>query len=330
VTTRRDFVSLLVGGAAAAWPLAARAQHGAMPVIGFLDSRSSDAMTDRLRGFRQGLGSTGYVEGDNVTIVYRWAENQSNRLPMLATELARRPVALIVASGGPDVAFAAKAATTMVPIVFLTAEDPVRLGLVASLARPGGNLTGINFLNRELAAKQLELLRELVPAVRRVAVLVNPTNPATSNSTLQAVEPAGRALGLHVAVLHASTSREIDAAFATFAQERPDAVFVSQDPFLNSRRLQLSLLAMRHGLPAAYSGREYAEVGGLLSYGSNIVEAYREVGVYCGRILKGAKPADLPVAQSTKFELVINAQTARILGLTVPQTLLATADEVIE
>jgi len=327
--TRREFITLL-GGAAAAWPLGAHGQQGAIPVIGFLDSRSPEALTDRLRGFRQGLGSTGYVEGENVAIVYRWAENQIDRLPMLVAELARRPVAAIVASGGPDVCFAAKAATTTIPIVFLTAEDPVRLGLVASLARPGGNLTGINFFNRELAAKQLELLRELVPGISRIAVILNPVNPTTSKSTLQAVQLAGRALGLQIEVVNASTSRDIDAVFATFARARPDGVFVSQDPFLNSRRLQLSMLAMRHGLPASYSGREYAEVGGLLSYGSNIADAYREVGVYCGRVLKGAKPADLPVVQSTQFELVINVQTARILGLTVPQTLLATADEVIE
>jgi ABC-type uncharacterized transport system substrate-binding protein len=325
---RRAFISLLSGGAV--WPLAARAQQQAMPVIGFLDSRSSDGMTSRLASFHRGLKEVGLVEGENVTIIYRWAENQNDRLPMLAAGLARRPVAVVVASGGPQVVFAAKTATTTIPIVFLTAEDPVRLGLVASLARPGGNLTGINFLNRELAAKQMGFLRQLVPAIRRVAVLVNPANPATSKSTLQEVEPAARALGLHIEVLNASTSGEIDAAFATIGQARPDAIFVSQDPFLNSRRLQLSLQAMRQGLPASYSGREYAEVGGLLSYGSNIADAYREVGVYCGRILKGAKPADMPVVQSTKFELVINAQTARILGLTVPQTLLATADEVIE
>jgi putative ABC transport system substrate-binding protein len=326
---RREFITLL-GGAAAAWPLAARAQPLVMPVIGFLDSRSPDVLTDRLRVFRQGLRSTGYVEGENVAILYRWAENQSDRLPILAAELARRPVAVIVASGGPDVVFAAKAATTTIPIVFLIAQDPVVLGLVDSLARPGGNLTGINFLNRELADKQLEFLHKLVPAITRVAVLVNPTNPTASKQTLQALDPPGRILGLQLEVLNASNSREIDAAFAGFAQARPDAVFVSQDPFLNSRRLQLSMLAMRHGLPASYSGREYAEVGGLMSYGSNIADAYREVGVYCGRILKGAKPADLPVVQSTKFEFVINAQSARILGLTVPQTLLATADEVIE
>ena len=249
-----------------------------MPSIGFLDGRSVDSLTDRLRAFRQGLKDVGYVEGENVTIIYRWAENQVDRLPDLAAELVRRPVAVIVASGGPNVVFAAKAATTAIPILFLTAEDPVRLGLVASLARPGGNLTGINFLNRELASKQLELLRELVPGATRVAVLVDPTNVSVTESILREVGLVARATGLKIQVLRASTSAEIDAAFAVFtssASERPDALFVSQDPFLNTRRLQLSLLAMRHGVPAIYSGREFAEVGGVMSYGSNITDAYR-------------------------------------------------------
>jgi putative ABC transport system substrate-binding protein len=328
---RRDFT--LLGGAIVAWPLAARAQQAAMPAIGFLDGRSVDSLTDRLRAFRQGLKDVGYVEGENVTIIYRWAENQVDRLPDLAAELVRRPVAVIVASGGPNVVFAAKAATTTIPILFLTAEDPVRLGLVASLARPGGNLTGINFRNREVASKQLELLRELVPAATRVAVLVDPTNVSVTESILREVGLFARGTGLKVQVLRASTSAEIDAAFAVFtssASERPDALFVSQDPFLNTRRLQLSLLAMRHGVPAIYSGREFAEVGGVMSYGSNITDAYRQIGAYAGRILKGAKFADLPVVQSSKFELVINVQAARILGLTIPPTLLATADEVIE
>jgi len=328
---RRDFT--LLGGAIVAWPLAARAQQAAMPSIGFLDGRSVDSLTDRLRAFRQGLKDVGYVEGENVTIIYRWAENQVDRLPDLAAELVRRPVAVIVASGGPNVVFAAKAATTAIPILFLTAEDPVRLGLVASLARPGGNLTGINFLNRELASKQLELLRELVPGATRVAVLVDPTNVSVTESILREVGLFARGTGLKVQVLRASTSAEIDAAFAVFtssASERPDALFVSQDPFLNTRRLQLSLLAMRHGVPAIYSGREFAEVGGVMSYGSNITDAYRQIGAYAGRILKGAKFADLPVVQSSRFELVINVQAARILGLTIPPTLLATADEVIE
>ncbi len=327
---RRQFISLL-GGAAAAWPLAARAQQqGAMPVIGFLDSRSPDALTDRLRGFRQGLKDTGYVEGENVTIVFRWAENQFDRLPVLAAELVRRQVAVIATSGGPAVAFSAKAATTTIPIVFTVGEDPVRLGLVASLARPDGNLTGINFLVGELTTKRLELLRELVPAATRVALLVNPTQATNTESTLRDVASDARAMGLQIQVLNASTSREIDAAFATIVRERPDALFVGNDAFFNARRVQLALLAGRHGVPAIYSDRELAEAGGLMTYGSNIVNTYRQVGVYAGRILKGAKPADLPVVQSTKFELVINAQTARMLGLTMPDKLLATADEVIE
>jgi putative ABC transport system substrate-binding protein len=327
--TRRQFITLL-GGAAAAWPLAARAQQPALPVIGFLDPRSPDAMADRLRGFRRGLKDTGYVEGENVSIEYRWAENQMDRLPALAAELVRRRVALITTSGGPAVAFAAKAATTTIPIVFAVADDPVGLGLVASLSRPDGNLTGINFLVGELTAKRLELLRALVPAATRVAGLVNPANATNTETTLRDVEPAARTMGLQIQVLNASTSREIDAAFATIARERPDALFVGNDAFFNARRVQLVLLAGRHGLPAIYWDREFAEAGGLMSYGSNIVDVYRQVGVYAGRILKGAKPADLPVVQSSKFELVINHQTARMLGLTVPDKLLVAADEVIE
>jgi putative tryptophan/tyrosine transport system substrate-binding protein len=326
---RREFITLL-GGAATAWPLAARAQQPAMPVIGMLDSRSPDALMDRLRGFRQGLKDTGYVEGENVAIEYRWAENQFDRLPALAAELVRRRVAVITTSGGPAVAFAAKAATTTIPIVFTVGEDPVRLGLVASLAQPGGNLTGINFLVGELSAKRLELLRALVPAATRVVVLVNPAQATNTESTLREVEAAARAMGLQIQVLNASTSREIDAVFATIVRERPDALFVGNDAFFNARRVQLALLAGRHGVPAILSDREYAEAGGLMTYGSNIVDVYRQVGVYAGRILKGTKPADLPVVQSTKFELVINAQTARMLGLTVPDKLLVAADEVIE
>jgi putative ABC transport system substrate-binding protein len=327
---RREFITVL-GGAATAWPpLASSAQQPAMPVIGFLDSRSPDALTDRLRGFRQGLKDGGYVEGDNVAIEYRWAENQIDRLPELAAELVRRRVAVIATSGGPAVAFAAKAATTTIPIVFTAAEDPVRRGLIPSLARPGGNLTGINFFNTELAAKQLTLLRDLAPAAARVAVLVNPAGAASPETTLRDVEAAARAMRLQILVHNASTSREIDAAFATFADRRPDALFVTSDPFFSSRRVQLANLASRHGIPMSSSSREIAEAGGLISYGSNIAEAHFQVGVYVGRILKGAKPADLPVAQSTKLELVINHQTARILGLTVPDRLLAIADEVIE
>ena len=325
---RRQFITLL-GSATVAWPLAARAQQPTMPVVGFLDIRSPDAMESRLRGFRQGLRDTGNVEGDNVTIAYRWAENKVDRLPELVAELVRGRIAVIIASGGVAVAMAAKAATTTIPILFIVSEDPVRLGLVTSLARPSGNLTGVNFFNTELVAKQLELLRELVPRSARVAVFVNPAS-TTAETTLKDVEPAARAIGLQIQVLRASTSREIDTTFATFARERPDALFISNDAFLNSRRVQLVQLAAHHRAPAIYSGREYPEIGGLMSYGTNIADAYRQIGVYAGRILKGAKPLDLPVVQSTKFELVINASTARMLGLTVPDKLLATADEVIE
>jgi ABC-type uncharacterized transport system substrate-binding protein len=325
---RRAFLSLI--GGAAAWPVGAHAQQPARLVVGFLDPRSPEAMTDRLRGFRRGLKESGYVEDENVTIVYRWAENRLDQLPAIAADLVRRKVALIVASGGPGVVLAAKAATTTVPILFLSADDPVRMGLVTSLARPTGNLTGVNFLNRELASKQLENLRKLVPKATRFAVLVDPANAEITEVTLRDVKQAGNDMGLQVQFHNVTTAQEIDRAFATLARDPPDAVFVGTDPFLASRRVQLSLLAMRHGLPAIYSNREFAEIGGLMSYGSDIVDAYRQVGIYTGRILKGAKPADLPVVQSTKLELVINNQTARILGLTVPPSLLATADEVIE
>ncbi len=324
---RREFVSLL-GGTALAWPLVARAQQPAMPVIGFLDTRSPDGMTDRLRAFREGLKDSGYVERENVAIEYRWAENQLDRLPELAAELVRRQVAVIAATSTYS-AFAANAATTTTPIVFLVGEDPVRLGLVASLARPGGNLTGINNFSGELTAKRLELLRDMVPGAARIAVLVNPGNIAIE-TTLRDVQSAARVMGLQIQVLNASTSREIDAAFATFVRQRPDAVFVSLDVFFISRRAQLVNLASRHALPATYPLREFAEVGGLMSYGTNIADTFRHIGVYAGRILKGAKPADLPVVQSTKFELVINAWSARMLGLAVPPTLIATADEIIE
>jgi len=323
---RRQFITLL-GGAAAMWPLAARAQQGAMPVVGFLHPSSPDAY--RLRAFRQGLKDAGFTEGENVAIEYRWADDQMDRLPALAAELVQRRVAVIAAGAIPSVR-AAKAATATIPIVFVLAEDPVRLGIVTSLARPGGNLTGINFFASELAAKRLELLRELVPGAARVAVLVNPANSTTAESTLRGMEPAARAMGLQVQVLNASSSREIDAAFATLASERPDAVLVGTDTFLIDRRVQLALQAMLHKLPATYPVRDFAEVGGLMSYGASLADAYRHVGIYTGRILKGAKPADLPVVQSSKFELVINAQTARMLGLTVPDKLLVAADEVIE
>jgi putative ABC transport system substrate-binding protein len=325
---RREFVAGL--GGAVAWPLAAGAQRPTVPVIGFLDRRSPEALADRLHAFRQGLKDSDYVEGENVLVEYRWAQNQPDRLPALAAELTRVPVAVIVASGGTAVASAAKAATTTIPVVFLSPEDPVKLGLVASLARPGGNLTGINFFGTELTARRLELLREMVPAATRVAVLVNPANVTNTESTLRDVIPAARAIGVQINVLHTSSSREIDAAFTAFMRERPDALLVTGDSFLDSRRVHLAILATHYQLPAIYSGREYAEAGGLMSYGANIADAYHQVGIYTGRILKGEKPADLPVIQSVKLELVINLNTARALDLAVSPSLLARADEVIE
>ena len=321
---RRQFISLL--GGAAAWPLAARAQQPAMPVIGLLNSQSPDGLTERLRGFRQGLKDTGYVEGENVAIEYRWAEGQYDRLQALAADLVRRQVAGIVANG-PAAAFA-KAATTTIPIVFLVAEDPVRLGLVASLARPAGNATGINFFVGELVAKQLGLLRELVPRALRIAVLINPKY-ASLSATADA-ESAAHAMGLQVRIFNASHSREVNDAFTTIARDRHEALLVGPDPYFVQRRTQLVTLAARHAIPTSYNVREYAEAGGLMSYGTDVRDAYRQTGVYVGRILKGAKPADLPVVQASKFELVINLATAMMLGLDVPATLLARADEVIE
>jgi putative tryptophan/tyrosine transport system substrate-binding protein len=325
---RRDFITLV--GGAAAWPLAARAQQRAMPVIGFLNPTAPEVFADELRAFHRGLKEAGFVEGDNVVTVYRWAEGQVDRLPALAADLVSRKVAVIASTGMAAAAFAAKAATTTIPIVFIVNEDPVRLGLVASLAGPGGNLTGTNVLTGEVVAKRLELLRELVPGMARVAVLVDPANVQATEATVRDVEPAARAMGLQVQVLNASTSREIDAAFATIARERLDALFVSPSAFFTSRRMQLTHLASRHAVPASYALRNHAEAGGLMSYGASLRDAYRQIGVYAGRILKGAKPADLPVVQASKFELVINAGTARMLSLTVPASLLARADEVIE
>jgi putative ABC transport system substrate-binding protein len=325
---RREFITLL-GGAAVAWPLAARAQQPAMPVVGFLHPASADAIASRLRAFHRGLKETGFVEGGNVTIAYRWAEGRIDRLPALVAELVRLRVAVIVAPAANEVPLAALAATKTIPIVFAVSEDPVKLGLVASLARPGGNLTGVNFFNAELNAKRLELLRQLVPGAQRIAVLNNP-NIRSGAVAVQDVEAAAPAMGLRVQVVNASTSHEIDAAFATLARDRPDALFVTGNPIFNSRRLQLSLLAARHAIPASYASRDYPEYGGLMSYGTSLAEAFRQIGVYTGRILKGTKPADLPVVQASKFELVINAQTARILSLAVQPALLATADEVIE
>ena len=325
---RRRFITLLSG--AAAWPFAARAQQPAVPVVGFLHPASPEGYVNPLRAFRQGLKDAGFAEGENVAIEYRWADNQIDRLPALAAELVQRQVAVIAAGGGTVSPQIAKATTKTIPIVFVAGDDPVKRGLVASLARPGGNVTGINIFAIELESKRLELLRELVPAAVRIAVLVNPTNAPATESTLRDVEAAARAIGLQVQVFNASTSREIDAAFATLVSERPDALFVGAAPFWIDRRVQLAQLAARHALPAIYQDRLNAEVGGLMSYGASLTDAYRQFGTYVGRILKGAKPTELPVLQSSKFELVINVPTARMLGLIIPQSLLARADEVIE
>jgi putative ABC transport system substrate-binding protein len=325
---RREFVTLLAG-IAAAWPLAARAQQAAMPVIGFLDPRSADAIAGRLRSYRQGLKEIGYVEGENVAIVYRFAENQVGRLPELAADLVRRRVA-VIATAGDDVAVVARATMTTIPVVFIASQDPVKLGLVASLARPDGNMTGINFFTGELVAKRLEILHELVPGAAHIAVLVNPANHAQAETTLRELTQAARGLGLNIQVLQASTSHEIDAAFATLARERPDALFVASDTLFTSRRIQMVNLATRQGIPTTFPNREFTESGGLMSYGASLSDAWRQSGIYTGRILKGTKPGDLPVMQSTKLELIINNQTARMLGITVPPTLLARADEVIE
>jgi putative ABC transport system substrate-binding protein len=325
---RREFITLL-GGTVVAWPLAARAQQAGIPVIGFLNPTTPEALAEPMRGLRQGLKDAGFVEGENLTIEYRWADNQAERLQAMAAELVRRRVSLIVATGGGQAPLAAKAATTALPIVFNTADDPVSLGLVASLAHPGGNVTGVSILSTELTAKRLELLHALAPNAIRIAVLINPGEPA-SDVALRELEAAGGAIGLQTRILRTSTDREIDAAFASFVHERPDALFVAGSGLFLSRRVQLSLLAAFHRLPAIFSLRELAEAGGLMSYGASLRVAYRQVGVYAGRILKGEKPTDLPVVQASKFELVINAQTARMLGLTVPSTLLSGADEVIE
>jgi len=325
---RREFITLL--GGAVAWPLAARAQQAAMQVIGFLHPQSPEGYVEPMRAFRQGLKDLGYVEGENIAIEYRWADNQSDRLPALVADLVRRRVAVIAALGGHLSALAAKAATTTIPIVFNVGDDPVRTGLVASLARPGGNLTGVNLFSNELAAKRLELLRELVGRLARVAVLVNPASVGSHEVILRDVETASRSMGLQCRILNADTPREIDTAFASIGHERPDALFVALTPFFIARRVQLLQLAAFHRIPASYGLRDLAEGGGLMSYGASLSEAYRQVGGYVGRLLKGAKPTDLPVLQSTKLELVINHQTARMLGLTVPDKLLAAADEVIE
>jgi putative tryptophan/tyrosine transport system substrate-binding protein len=324
---RRKFLATL-GRAAVAWPLAARAQQP-MPVVGFIASGTPDGMARSAAAFRSALGEAGFIEGQNVTVEYHWLEGDYNRAPALMADLVRRRVA-VIATPFSQGAVAAKAATTTIPIVFGVSEDPVKLGLVASLARPGGNLTGINFFATELTAKRLALLRELVPKATRMAVVINPVNRAISEVILRDIPEAARAIGLEIQVLNASTSREIEAAFVAIVRERANAVFIAPDAFYTSRRSQFVTLAARDRIPTSCANREMAEAGLLMSYGANVADMFRQVGVYTGRILKGAKPADLPVVQSTKFEFVINMQTARALGLEVPNSLQLLADEVIE
>jgi putative ABC transport system substrate-binding protein len=329
---RRNFITLLGGAAAPAvlWPLATHAQQPAVPVIGFLDGGAKDTSAGLAAAFRKGLGETGYVEGQNVTVEYHWLEGHYDGLPALAADLVRRRVAVFAIPGTTNATIAAKAATATIPIVFGTGEDPVKLGLVASLARPGGNATGVNYFTQEVNSKRLALLHELVPKARRVAVLLNPANATSAETTAREVQEAARAIGLQIQIVEAATGREIDAAFATLARERPDALFVAADVFFSSRRVQFANLAARERIPAAYSGRDIVVAGGLMSYGTDRADSFHQVGVYAGSILRGAKPADLPVVQSTKFELLINLQTARLLDIEVPPTLLALADEVIE
>jgi putative tryptophan/tyrosine transport system substrate-binding protein len=324
---RREFIVLL--GGAAAWPLAARAQQPAMPVIGYLNSGSPDSDTSRLTGLRHGLNETGYVEGRNLVIEYRWAGNQFDRLPALAVDLVQIRVAVIVSPGLPAT-LAAKAATSTIPIVFGVGVDPVQVGLVASLNRPGGNLTGFNQLNGELGAKALALLHELVPSTPTIGFLENPNNPIVHELTTRDVLAAAVAIGLQIQTLKAGTDREIDAAFESLVQARTGALLVGNDVFFNSRIEQITALAARHAIPVMYSSPEFVVVGGLISYGASLTGSLRQIGLYTGRILKGEKPADLPVIQATKFELAINLKTAKALGLTVPPTLLALADEVID
>ena len=324
---RRQLITLL-GGVAAAWPLAGLAQQPAMPVIGFLRSSTAAGSAQLLAALRQGLNESGYVEGQNVAIEYRWAEGQRDRLPALAADLVRRPVALIVASAS-DGSLAAKAATSTIPIVFVTAIDPVKVGLVASLNRPGGNATGVTYLTSALGGKRLELLRDMVPTAKSIAVLVNPSSP-TSDPFMRDIQAAASVLGLQILLSTVTAEHDLDGVFANLGRQRPAALVVGPDPLFTARAAQIAALAARHALPAIYTTREFAEAGGLMAWGTSLTEQYRLAGTYAGKILKGAKPADLPVLQPTKYELVLNLKAAKALGIEVPPTLLALADEVIE
>jgi ABC-type uncharacterized transport system substrate-binding protein len=326
---RRNFITLL-GGAAVAWPFVVRAQQPAMPVVGFLSAEWPDLFADRLRAFHDGLSETGYVEGRNLAIEYRWAEGRNDRLPALAAELVRRQVSVIVSAGSTPATLAARAATTTIPILFYVGADPVEAGFVTSLSRPGGNLTGTVSLNAEVGPKRVELLHEVVPRATKIAALVNPTAPVLAETMTRDLQAAARTLGLQLHVLHASSEREIDMAFATLVQLRAGALVIGADALFNSRSEQLAALTVHHAVPAIYQFRKFVSAGGLMSYGTTVVDTYRPLGVYTGRILKGEKPADLPVQQATKMELIINMKTAKALGITVPLPLLGRADEVIE
>jgi putative tryptophan/tyrosine transport system substrate-binding protein len=326
---RRDFIKV-VAGSALTWPLSARAQQPSIPEIAFLSGRSADTSVRVATAFRKGLNETGYMEGQNVTVEYHWLEGRYERLPALMADLVRRQVAVIAIPGSAPAALAAKAATATIPIIFGVPEDPVRLGLVANLARPGGNATGINFFVNEVVAKRLRLLHDMVPRAVRVAVLLNPSNVSSTEATLHITQEVAHAIGLQIQIVNAATIGAVDEAFASFARERPDALFVAADGFFASRAVQFATLTARDKIPAAYSERDTVAVGGLMSYGGDVADMYRQVGLYTGSILKGAKPADLPVLQSTKFEFVINLQTARALGIDVPSGLLSIADDVIE
>jgi putative ABC transport system substrate-binding protein len=326
---RREFITLL-GGGAAAWPLAARAQQSVMPVIAFVTGASPEVSARRVAAFSKALNETGYVEGQNVTVEYHWLDGRYDRLPSLMADLVHRRVSVIATLGSNPAALAAIAATTTIPVVFGVGDNPVKLGLVASLARPGGNVTGVNFFVAELTAKRLGLLHDLVPKAVRIAVLVNPANASTAEATLQEIPEAARSLGLEIQALNASTSREIEVAFASLLRDRADALFVAPDGFFVARRMQFAILAARHAIPASYPAREVVETGGLMSYGTDLIEMHRQVGIYTGQILKGANPGNLPVVQSTKFELAINLLTARALGIEVPNSIQLLADEVIE